>query len=81
MYSLKDDLSTIIKGVDKGSVVVVVWNREDYLEEAYRQVDDKEVINKFQMTRASLPTFLMETLEKLSLTNGLSKDTLDYFFG
>lgn len=80
MYSLKDDLSTIIKGVDKGSVVVV-WNREDYLEEAYRKVDDKEVINKFQMTRASLPTFLMETLEKLSLTNGLSKDTLDYFFG
>ena len=80
MYSLKDDLNTIIKGVDKGSVVVV-WNREDYLEEAYRQVDNKEVINKFQMTRASLPTFLMETLEKLSLTNGLSKDTLDYFFG
>lgn len=80
MYSLKDDLNTIIKGVDKGSVVVV-WNREDYLEEAYRQVDDKEVINKFQMTRASLPKFLMETLEKLSLTNGLSKDTLDYFFG
>ena len=80
MYSLKDDLNTIIKGVDKGSVVVV-WNREDYLEEAYRQVDDKEVIKKFQMARTSLPTFLMETSEKLSLTNGLSKDTLDYIFG
>ena len=80
MYSLKDDLSTIIKGVDKGSVVIF-WDREDYLEEAYKQVDDKKVINKFQMTWASLPTFLMETLEKLSLTNDLSKDTLDYFFG
>ena len=42
LYSLKDDPSIIIKGADKGSVVVV-WDREDYLKEAYRQPDDKEV--------------------------------------
>ena len=35
LYSLKDDPSIIIKGADKGSVVVV-WEREDYLKETYR---------------------------------------------
>ena len=35
LYSLKDDPSIIIKGADKGSIVVV-WDREDCLKEAYR---------------------------------------------
>ena len=35
LYSLKDDSRIIIKGTDKGSVVVV-WDREDYLKETYR---------------------------------------------
>ena len=42
LYSLKDDTSIIIKGADKNSVAVV-WDREDYLKEAYRQLVDKEV--------------------------------------
>ena len=42
LYSLKDDPSIIIKGADKGSVVVV-WDREDYLKEAYKQLYDREV--------------------------------------
>ena len=33
LYSLRDDPSIIIKGADKG-FVVVVWDREDYLKEA-----------------------------------------------
>ena len=33
LYSLKDDPSIIIKGADKGSVVVV-WDKEDYLKVA-----------------------------------------------
>ena len=33
LYSLKDDPSSIIKGADKGSVVVV-WDRVDYPKEA-----------------------------------------------
>ena len=35
LYSLRGDSAIIIKGADKGSVVVV-WNREDYLKEAYK---------------------------------------------
>ena len=54
LYSLKDDPSIIIKGADKGSVVVV-WDIEDYLKEAYRQFDDK-CMNKPQTTRVPLPT-------------------------
>ena len=50
MHSLKDDPSVIIKGADKGSVVVV-WDREDYLKEEHRQLDDKS-----QTTGVSLPT-------------------------
>ena len=42
LYSLKDDTSIIIKVADEVSVVVV-WDREDYLKEVYRQIDDKEV--------------------------------------
>ena len=42
LYSLKDDHSIIIKGSDKGSVVVV-WDREYYLKEAYKQLHDKKV--------------------------------------
>ena len=35
LYSLIDDPSTIRKGTDKASVIVV-WDREDYLKEAYK---------------------------------------------
>ena len=52
LYILKDDASIIIKGADKGSVVVV-WGREDHLKEAYRQ---KKCVNKSQTTQVSLPT-------------------------
>ena len=50
LYSLKDDPSIIIESADKGSVVVV-WDKEDYLKEEHRQLDDKS-----QTTGVSLPT-------------------------
>ena len=42
LYSLRDDSTIIIKGADKGSVVVA-WDRKDYLKEAYKQLEDREV--------------------------------------
>ena len=42
LYNLKNDSSIIIKGADK-SYVVVVQDREDYLKEAYKPLDDREV--------------------------------------
>ena len=35
-------ITTTIKDADKGSVVVV-WDREDYLREAHKQLEDREV--------------------------------------
>ena len=62
LYSLKDDPSIIIKGADKGSVVVV-WDREDYLKEAYRQLDDKEVYEQVPNMKTSEKICLWGDLE------------------
>ena len=45
LYSLRDVSTIIIKGADKGSVVVV-WDKEDYLKETYKQLQDREVYEK-----------------------------------
>ena len=42
MYSLNHDKFIITKGVDKG-VPVIVWDREDYLKAASKQLEDKEM--------------------------------------
>ena len=78
LYRLKDDPSIIIKGADKGSVVAV-WDREDYLKEAYRQLDDKEVYEQFPNVPSVLANTLIKVLEKIRLRGDLSKETLDYF--
>ena len=78
LCSLKDDHSIIIKGADKGSAVVV-WDREDYLKEAYRQLDDKEVYEQVPDDPSVLGNTLMKALEKICQWGDLLKDTLDYF--
>ena len=42
LYDLKIDESIVIKSVVKG-LVVVVWQRQDYIRETEKQVGDKEV--------------------------------------
>ena len=69
MYSLKDDPSIIIRGADKGSVIVV-WDREDYLKEAYRQLDAKEVYEQVLDDLSVLANTLMKALEKIRLWEG-----------
>ena len=39
LKSLKDDTSIVIKEADKGSAAVV-WDREDYIQEASKQLGD-----------------------------------------
>ena len=41
----EDDTYIVIKEADKGSAVVV-WDREDHLAEAEKQLDDKNVYKK-----------------------------------
>ena len=45
LYSLRDDTIIIIKVADRGSAVIA-WNREDYLKEAYKQLEDREAYEK-----------------------------------
>ena len=77
-YSLKDDPSIIINGADKGSVVVF-WDREDYLKEANRQLDDKEVYEQVPDDTSVLVNTLMKALEKIRLRwilRGICRRTL-----
>ena len=60
---MKYDPIIIIKGTDKDSEVVV-WDREDYLKETYRQLDDKEVYEHVQNHPSVLANALMKALEK-----------------
>ena len=77
LYNLKDDPSIIIKGVDKSSVVVV-WDR-DYLKEAYKQLDHREVYEEVPNEPNVLINTIMKTLEKIRLRGDFSSDTLNYF--
>ena len=43
--SLADDRSIVIKKADKGSAVVV-WDRDDYVKEAQKQVGDGNIYRK-----------------------------------
>ena len=42
LHNLKNDKTGVIKGVDKGSVVVV-WDREDSIKEAENQLGDTNI--------------------------------------
>ena len=60
LYTLKDDPNIIVKGGEKESVVVV-WGREDFLKEAYKQLEDEEVYERVPNNT------VMKALEKIHL--------------
>ena len=60
LYNFRDDPTIIIKGADKGSAVVV-WDRDDYLKEASKQLEDKDVYEKVQND----PSILINTIMQL----------------
>ena len=62
----------------KGSFVVV-WNREDYFKEAYKQLYDREVYEEVPNDPNVLINTIMKALEKIRLRGDLSSDTLNYF--
>ena len=78
MYSLKDDESIIIKGADKGAAVIV-WEREDYLKEASKQLEGKEVYLEVPNDSSALVSTSSKYLEKMRKRDDLSQDTLNYF--
>ena len=63
---MRDDSTIIIKGADKG-LVVVVWDREDYLKEAYKQLEDREVYEEVSNDPNVLVNTIIKALEKIRL--------------
>ena len=66
LYSLRDDSTIIIKGAVKGSVVLV-WDRKDYLKEAYKQLEDREVYKEVSNDPNVLINTIIKALEKIRL--------------
>jgi len=79
MKSLKEDTSIVIKEADKGSAVVV-WDREDYLQEAAKQLGDNETYDEvFGDCISPLIKTIKSTLSKINTRGDICKETLDYF--
>ena len=73
------DTSIIIKEADKGSVVVVC-EREDYLAEAKKQLDDKEVYQELRGdVEDPLEKIMKKVIRELRNRGDISHETLDYF--
>ena len=79
--SLTDDRSIVIKKADKGSAVVV-WERNDYIKEAERQLGDRSMYQKVNFKEK----FLCELVDKsnssfkeLKRMMCISDKTLKYF--
>ena len=64
LYSLRDDSTVIIKGADKGSVVVA-WDSEYYLKETYKQLEDREMYKEVPNDPNVLVNAIIKALEKI----------------
>ena len=78
LYSFRDDSSIIIKGADKG-LVLVVWDSENYLKEVYEKLEDRGVYEEVLNDHGVLVNTIIKVLEKVCLRGDLSSDTLNYF--
>ena len=78
VYDLKNDKSIVIKSADKGSAVVV-WDREDYVKEAEKQLGDGEVYEEASSDAAPLLKTINGVIAKIRKLGDLKRDTLDYF--
>ena len=75
---MRDDSTVTIKGVGQGSVVVV-WDREEYLKQAYKQLQDTEVYEEVSNDPNVLVNTIIKALEKIRLRGDLFGDTRNYF--
>ena len=58
---------------------MVDWDREDYLKEASKQLEDKDVYEEVQNDPSTFINTIMHALEKIRIWGDLSNDTLNYF--
>ena len=82
LKNLKEDRSIIIKPADKGSCVVV-WDREDYLAEGYKQLNDESIYVDIKHSTDKTLSDLIEKSNKffkrLNRKKIISEKELKYF--
>ena len=80
MRSLVNDRSVVIKKADKGSCVVV-WDREDYIAEAERQLGDVTVYEDVHFKEKMLQD-IAETSNKLfrNFKRGNHRKTIEVLY-
>ena len=64
LYDLENDKIIVIKSADKGSAVVV-WDREDYIKEAEKQLGDEQVYEEVSNDAAPLLKTINEVIAKI----------------
>ena len=74
LYNLRDDPTIIIKGA-----AVVVWDRDNYLKEAFKQLEDKDFYEEAQNDPSTLINTIMQALEKIRIQGDLSNNAINYF--
>ena len=78
LFDLKNDKTIVIKGADKGSAVVV-WDRDDYIEEAEKQLRDKEIYEEVSNDPQPLIDTIHRKVKKIRKRGDLSADNIKYF--
>ena len=58
---------------------MVVWDREDYLKEVSKQLEEKDVYEEVQNDPNTLINTIMRALEKIRTRGDFSNDALNYF--
>ena len=73
LYDLKNGKTIVIKGADKGWAVVV-WDRDDYIQEAEKQLADKEIYDEVSNDPQPLIDAILRAVEKIRERGDLSAD-------
>ena len=82
LKNLKEDIFIIIKPADKESCVVL-WDREDYLAEGYKQLSDKSIYVNVKHSNGKTLSYLIEKssnfFKRLNSKKIISYKELKYF--
>ena len=81
MRALTNDRNIVIKKADKGSCVVV-WDRNDYIAEAEKQLSDENIyqgINFKDKTLQELADYSNKLLKILKMKGSITEKELKYF--
>ena len=75
---MKNDKNIVIKSTDKGSAVFV-WDRDNYIKEAEKQLRDKDIYEELCNDPGTLISTINKAIEKIWEIGDLHVNTIKYF--